>query len=422
MTISVYMLYNQPMVLEEENLSTNQPVELVNNQTAPFSLKALLKKSLTRKQSVFILGGTFLAAISLLSFSYWQIIKLTPSNGSPPLITGSVVKPVLGLSLESPASGDIILDGVVTVKGKAQPKSTIVFFTETDENSVETDTQGNFQGTLALETGINTLTILAIAQNGKEETLTLDLVYDEDQVKGKKTSETPPGQVKKEEAKPAKALIGEVEEITDDSITVINKGKSKVKTKVDKATKIIGSDKKALKLSSLQAEDVAAVITTDDAEATDSGKPKRATKIYVKRAKNMKQSKRRAVHGIITSIDGNTITLAHQIQRDRTYTIVATEETIVKIKGVTDASLDVLEIGQRIAAVGELSEEGGLVVKRIHLIAGGAGGIFKRLPVETSEEATGSPTISLQPTATSSATITPSPTVAIEEPTPTLAI
>jgi len=337
------------------------------NKNPSFFSRQSLNRAISSKQTGLILGGSCLLALAAIGLAYWSTIRIIPA--SRPLLP-TVARPVLGLSLESPASGDVILDGLMTVKGKATPNATVIFYTESDENSVESDTQGNFEGTLSLEAGINTLTVVSFASNGEEESLTLDLVYDEDQVMGKKTSKTPPAQAKKEEKKPAKALIGGVEEVGEDSLTVTSKGNGRIKTRVDKDTKIIGQDKKILKLNALGSEDIAAVIVTDSGEVANRGQIKKAVKIYVKKAAQVKETKRRAVHGVIIGLSGNTITLAHQTKRDQTFVIITNEGMVIKIKGIIDATLADLEIGQRVAAVGTLNEEGGLVVKRIHLIPG----------------------------------------------------
>ncbi len=379
-----------------------------------------LKRPLTTCQSII---GQVIATIIVGSMVI-LVIGLKNRAISPEFTLPKIVQPKLSLTLESPASGDIVLDDLVLVKGKTLPQTTVVFYTETDENSMESDSQGNFEGTLTLEIGINTLTVTAFAENGEEKTITLDLVYDEESVKGVKTDKIPPGQAKKV-TPPGKAVIGNVDDVTDDSLVVTGKGKGKVKTKVDKDTKIIGQDKKLLRLNSLQPDDLAAVIATDSGEATDSAQPK-AHKIYVKKAAQVQQSKRRAVHGVITSLGEPLITLVHQIHRERTYILTTNEATVIKVKGVTDATFADLVVGQRIAAVGDLDETGTLVAKRIHVIPGKATGIFKKAPLEIPEEATPSPEATTSPTLAPSPTATPSsptvtPTVLLT-PTPTPAL
>jgi hypothetical protein len=87
---------------------------------------------------------------------------------------------VLSLSIESPNDGTVATDGEVMVKGKTLPNTAVVFYTDTTDNSVESDGSGNFEGKIALASGINTLTVTAIDEGGEEKSVTLDIVYDEE--------------------------------------------------------------------------------------------------------------------------------------------------------------------------------------------------------------------------------------------------
>ena len=141
-------------------------------------------------------------------------------------------------------------------------------------------------------------------------------------------------------------------------------------------------------------------------ESTKSGvgQLKKLSKVSVVQATSAAQLKRRAVMGVISDIIGNIINLVHQIQRDRTYRVLVNEQTVYHIKGIAtgSGSLADLSIGQRIAAVGDLAEDGGILAKRIHVIPGKATGIFQRFPIATP---------SATPTSTPSATLTPTPTL-----------
>lgn len=107
------------------------------------------------------------------------------------------------------------------------------------------------------------------------------------------------------------------------------------------------------------------------------------------------QLKRRAVMGVISALNGNTITLTHQIQRDRSYTVFFDSNTLIKTKSEATTSA-ALAVGQRIIAVGILKDTG-ILARLIHIIPGRATGVFNR------------PTVipTLAPTASPSATPTP---------------
>lgn len=207
-----------------------------------------------------------------------------------------------------------------------------------------------------------------------------------------------------------KVVIGSVENVTGNTVVVEEKkGKKKTEAEVDQDTRIMGQNKKVLKVGALKLKDLIAIVSSGSSDATDSGKLK-VKKIFVKEATVAAQLKRRAVQGVITSISGNVISLVHQIQRERTYTVVVNEQTVIKSKSeeaTGSASLASLAVGQRIVAVGEPSDSG-IVAKLIHVIPGKSFGIFKKQSLST-------PSASLMATPAASATASALPSVA---PTP----
>ncbi len=84
----------------------------------------------------------------------------------------------LGLTLESPVDGSLIKDNKVLVKGRTAPNTTVVFYTDSDDNSIQSDENGNFESYISLGEGINTLTVTAFGENGDEKSVTLDVVND----------------------------------------------------------------------------------------------------------------------------------------------------------------------------------------------------------------------------------------------------
>jgi hypothetical protein len=209
-------------------------------------------------------------------------------------------------------------------------------------------------------------------------------------------------------------IIGSVDNVTGNTL-VIEDEKSGKKTEVelDKTSKVVGKDKKDAKVGSIKLKDLIGLISTDSATATSGGKL-RATKIFIKEASSSAQIRRKAVQGIITSISGNVLTLAHQIQRDRSYNIITTADTVIKIKaasasaGLNEASssgsLANLAVGQRITAIGDVTPGGSIIAKQIHVIPGKATGIFKKQPLATPSARLATPSS----VATASASPTPS--------------
>lgn len=234
----------------------------------------------------------------------------------------------------------------------------------------------------------------------------------------------PVGEVKKNENQNngKKVEIGSVEQTQGTTITYDEKNNGKKEIKVEATTKIIGQEKKTLKVSQLKMKDMIAVISTDSSDSTGSGKIKKILKIYIKEASISAQSKRRAVSGVIDSINGNVLTLAHQIQRDRKYSVTVGVDTSIIIKNISQPTFADLKIGMRISTVGDLSQTGGIIAKRIHAIPGKAVGIFEKRPFSATPSGTATisasstpvSTISATPTATitSAATLTPTLTPA----------
>jgi len=199
--------------------------------------------------------------------------------------------------------------------------------------------------------------------------------------------------------------VGSVQNVTNAGVLFKqSRGGKSIDTKIDRGTKVVGQDKKLLKLSDIKPKDMVAIVSTGEGEL------KKVTKVFVKDASSSAQLKRRAVHGIITGINGSLITLAHQIHSERLYSVMFDGNTVFKMKGVSPATSANLAVGQRIAAVGELIQGGGILAKRIHIIPGNAFGVFRKLP-PTSPIATGSATPTGEPSATPSASPSISPSV-----------
>lgn len=110
-------------------------------------------------------------------------IWFRPSTSTFPPQVVSEVSPTpaaksLTLELTSPVEGEVAVDSEMLVKGKTLPNVTVAIFTETDEEAVESDATGNFETTITLADGINSLTVTAMAEDGQEKKVTLDIVYD----------------------------------------------------------------------------------------------------------------------------------------------------------------------------------------------------------------------------------------------------
>lgn len=117
----------------------------------------------------------FIAVVGILGF------VLVKKNEIPPVTQPVSIEKesLLPLSLESPKEGDLAVNDEILVKGKTDPNTTVIVFTDNDETSMESDAAGNFESTITLSGGVNTLRVSAFSDNGKEKTLSITIARDE---------------------------------------------------------------------------------------------------------------------------------------------------------------------------------------------------------------------------------------------------
>lgn len=187
-------------------------------------------------------------------------------------------------------------------------------------------------------------------------------------------------------------------------------------------------DKRGLKIDIDNLKDILEKIGSKSAGLGKDNRYKHFIKVELKNSSGSGQTKRRAVSGIISEISNGIITLTHFIQRDRIFTILTDDKTIVTIKDNPDAKISDLIPGMRISAVGKLDEKGEILAKRIHAIPGLAIGPNEKYPfstpsglITTPSETTPSGLITTPPettpsevpsvTTTPTETLTPTPTI-----------
>ena len=215
------------------------------------------------------------------------------------------------------------------------------------------------------------------------------IVFSYPQILGKNDA---PGQQKKQEVD---VNVGTVEEVGPGKVKVKAHGMS-TEVITDKKTTILEKPSgKKLNQGQINKDDKIATFNKKF-EATNS-----ADLILVKPASPSAslQKKRKAVYGLVRSINGNNIVVSHPIKDDPRYTIQVTANTYIKIKGITSATIADIKLGDRLAAVGNWDGDV-LVVKRIHVIPGKAIGLMQKIATES---AFPSATPSATPIATPSA-------------------
>src|SRR3989304_8207520 len=72
-------------------------------------------------------------------------------------LSTSVIQPLksakLGLTLNNLSDGAVVEGGVITIEGKTLPNTIVAIYSDTDQNSTESDANGKFMGKITLEPG-----------------------------------------------------------------------------------------------------------------------------------------------------------------------------------------------------------------------------------------------------------------------------
>ena len=119
------------------------------------------------------------AVIAYTRFGF-QPVKPTPAPQPivmAPAATSTPAPQPLFLTLTSPKSGDLAVNEELLIKGQTLPNVTVVIYSDSDETDIESDASGNFEGTVLLAQGTNSLVITAFADTGEEMSLNLDITY-----------------------------------------------------------------------------------------------------------------------------------------------------------------------------------------------------------------------------------------------------
>jgi len=116
------------------------------------------------------------AAVAVGLFLYTQYQAGTTT---PPTVTPPEAKRPLELTVESPTDATLAEGKRIMVKGKTSPNTTVVIYSDGDQNIVESDSSGKFEGSVGLGNGINALTISAFSDSGEEKSVAMDIVYDD---------------------------------------------------------------------------------------------------------------------------------------------------------------------------------------------------------------------------------------------------
>lgn len=349
-----------------------------------------------RRSRVFlgILLFLLVCAIGELAF---VLTQTTEQTYYPPIAT----RPFF-LALDTHEGVVTAVDNQVLVSGKTFAQATVAVYSDADTTIVESDSQGRFESTVSVGDTGGTVEVTAYGPAGEEKTKTIAFSSVANGVLGV-SNKVPPGQVKKTtNSSDIKANTGKNQNVVTPEAAAAVKIKE-TKLVSDFKANLIPPPKQA-KLSVGKLKDLIALESTTSADRLPGVKVK---KLDVTEATAGAKLSRRAVSGVITAIEGDTMTVSHLIHRERTWTVLVNAQTVITGKDVATGSAT-LTLGMRIAAVGQPTDLG-LLAERIHIIPGKAIGVWRRLPVATSS-AQVSPTPIASPSATPTETATPSAT------------
>jgi len=110
-----------------------------------------------------------IAVAGFFAYSYFNKPSEYPNN--------SQAQKPLFLTLESPTQDTSAVNDRIMIKGKTLPNTTVVLYNESDEATLESNAQGEFEGKLMLGEGQNNLVISAFSDTGEEKTLNVSIDY-----------------------------------------------------------------------------------------------------------------------------------------------------------------------------------------------------------------------------------------------------
>ena len=119
----------------------------------------------------------------VIAFGIWRAnLALTPSKATTETSSVSAdiasPSPTLGtLIVNAPEDESLVNTASVTVSGRAEPNSTVVITSPTDEASVLADNQGNFSSSIKLDSGANAILVTAVNDRDEEQSQQLTVTY-----------------------------------------------------------------------------------------------------------------------------------------------------------------------------------------------------------------------------------------------------
>jgi len=358
--------------------------------------------SRTPKLLIFLIGavvGVILAASIFWVKSYIDKNKQVEKTETQ---TQGII-----LSISTPNDGYVTSDSSVNIIGSTG-KDSVVAVTGGTKDIITETTNSNFKAKVGLEEGENTITVYSFDVNSGESVQTsLNILYlaeefalnnvlvaaentdtikkntDRIQKLKEQISTSSPELKKNSSSLKRTHVFGIIESIEDTTLTVdTNKGLKTAFT--DDFTKFIFIDqegRKGITLTDLKIGDKVSVVGVGKDDTNGLAK-------FVI-VQNKPFAKRHALLGKVKEISETSLILTHLTRTDRKFMINITNDTTIKIKGVDEASIADIKVGDIMIVSGSVNNEGTINAEKIFVVPGKFKGVE---PKESTKSATPSST------------------------------
>jgi hypothetical protein len=191
--INVYMPENAPLPSDVSDPAT-VVVPPGNSISTPFQAVSVSAKDPSPVGRIFKIFLIVLFVLLIIGgpLYYFLVYRQAADNATlhdtkidskimviePTSIPTLTPTPEFSMVLASPSDGELAATNDIKVTGKTTPNTTVFIYTDTSDSSVISDDQGNFEGTVTLTDGINSITVAAYSEKDEEKVTTVDVIRD----------------------------------------------------------------------------------------------------------------------------------------------------------------------------------------------------------------------------------------------------
>ena len=124
-----------------------------------------------------ILGGVVLYGLKIANQSASQFSQKPEASVTPPTVVTPIPTPIDSLTIETPIDHFVSFETNITLKGHTQPMTNIAFTSESNDDIVQSDAQGNFSIPVTLIGGENVLTVTALFSDNTSTSQSIVVIY-----------------------------------------------------------------------------------------------------------------------------------------------------------------------------------------------------------------------------------------------------